>query len=492
MKKYLFGIIVLMILIFSSVVVSNFNIESVESLLRPPKNAGENAEIQMAFEESVADQYSLRSPLSGDYRSSFILVDLNDDGEEEVVVFYNKSSAVETIRMNILHLTNGEWKSIADFESFHSDVHMVDFADLYGDGNKEIIVGWSAYDQELNKTLCVYKIDFSQQEHMIDKVFSKKYADYMVCDIDNDSKSDILLFEKTSNAPIRGIKASYLNFKTKRVYISGEYVLDPNINSVVSVCFDNDPVNNFKRFYVDGYKADSGITTDVFYWNNNEKNFNRFNNDKSVSLVTLASRTTNVCCSDIDSDSLIEIPFEFSIPCSTVLSSDGSTDGEQVVVGWMKSSEREFIASEYELINASKSYSLIIHDDLIGRFTVKNDLNKGVITFYELLHDETPESHGKPKPKNEKNDKGSMYDAFLPGEQPEEHSEGESPVGKAYSTGKALFSILATAENDENLYELSGYRYIRRDNGYSYYCKIYDDGKDFGISKETIKKMLVT
>lgn len=486
MNKYITAAIMLLIVVLVSLVLSGYGFESVDNLMRPPKIEGENSEIQAAFEKSVDDKYRLISPLSGNYRSSFILVDLNDDGDNEVVVFYSTSTVSEIIRMNILDEINGEWNSIVDIESSHSDVHRVDFSDLDNDGKKELIIGWSLLDQELSNTLNVYKLNLGNSEQIIENVFTKEYTDYMICDVNGDDKSDVIIFENSVTDQYGGIKATYLDFKVDKVYAAGEFNLDPIISAITSISYDNASADGNKRFYIDGYKTDSGMTTDVFYWDNSDNVFSRIQTDSAVSVTSSAVRLFNVACSDINDDSVIEIPFEYELEKSEIISSANQENKQQHIIGWMQITDNSYEVVNYEIYNNSNGYILNINKESFGKFTVKNNLDTGVMTFYELFEIKGPED-GEAKPKKKKDENQP------PKENPDRDVKPrEEEQILQYEVGEELFSILTTKESYNNFYELSDYRFIKSDNGYSYYCRIYENGKNKGITKETIKQILIT
>ena len=83
----------------------------VETLLRPPRPAGEQQQIQKALEKYILSEqkkqaadtlggYILKYPRFGDHRSAFVLQDLNGNGVDEAIVFYSfgkENSNVDSI-----------------------------------------------------------------------------------------------------------------------------------------------------------------------------------------------------------------------------------------------------------------------------------------------------------------------------------------------------------------------------------------------------------
>lgn len=60
----------------------------VDSLLSPPVLSALQNEVDLALQDVVGEDFKLRYPSGGSYRSPYIFSDLDGDGAEEAVVFY--------------------------------------------------------------------------------------------------------------------------------------------------------------------------------------------------------------------------------------------------------------------------------------------------------------------------------------------------------------------------------------------------------------------
>ena len=159
MRKYAFAVLIIsMIALLGFVYISTY-FQPVDSLIRPPQAEGENLAIQLAFDDAVGGDYILKQPLNGSYRNAYTFIDLTGDNNDEVVVFYSKNDDLGIVRMNVLDKSDGKWVSIADFQSVHNDIQELGFADLNGDGTKEIIVGWTVTGESYSKLIKVYQIN---------------------------------------------------------------------------------------------------------------------------------------------------------------------------------------------------------------------------------------------------------------------------------------------------------------------------------------------
>lgn len=474
MKKYIGSLFVILITIGLIYILTGTSFEPVDRLMRPPKSEGRNSDIQTAFEASVTEKYILRSPLSGEHKSSFIFVDFNGDKSEEVVVFYSLSDVPDTVRMNILNKTGENWKSVADIESAHKQVHRVDFSDMDNDGIKEIITGWSIFDTELSNTLNIYKVIYNSNILNLKKIFESTYNEYILADMDSDGHSDMLILDNHRHNNKSDIKAAWYKFNGDKSILTGEIIVDPLISSVYSVCSDTDKETGYTRIYVDGYRNDSGMTTDLFYWDCKNNTFVRPFYSSSTSLASAATRGIALACRDVNNDSLIEIPFEEFIPESRIVTTSRTAAPQQNIVRWMTYSINGFNDVYFEIYNPHGDYSLKIKNDWYKKFSVINDTDKGEMTLFLLNpHDFSAfdnyndKDYGKPE---------FEFDIL-------NDDSVKNP---------ALFSILVIAENESNFHNLTGYKYIKSNNGYEYYCRIFAAGKKAGITKDSIKKILYT
>ena len=224
---------------------------------------------------------------------------------------------------------------------------------------------------------------------------------------------------------------------------------------------------------MDGYRKDGGMTTELFFWDNKENRFKASESEDSTAISVLATRNTVITCRDINDDGIIEIPFEEYINDSKVVSLAKSLGKQQSIINWVKSTGTGPVTVYYEIFNQN-NYSLKIDKEWYGYFTVKNDEDKSVLTFYAVENAQENLPFGSDDRSDRADD---IFDFHF-----NDGNENEN----------VLFSILSVLENENNFYDLSGYKFLKNDNGYSYFCYIYKEGKRWGITKDSLKKMLIT
>ena len=109
MKKKLFAMLLLCLCLCFSFSGCNFTLKAVDKMMHPPALSGENAGIQKAFEKAVNDKnIVMKTPTTGDYRSSFILYDFDGDGEDEAIALYSYSTDETAVYLHFLDCRDGE------------------------------------------------------------------------------------------------------------------------------------------------------------------------------------------------------------------------------------------------------------------------------------------------------------------------------------------------------------------------------------------------
>ena len=287
----------------------SLNFFSVESLMKPPTQPGENGEVQKAFLKLMGDKnIQLKAPQSGEYQTAFILRDLNGDSLDEAIVFYTDSSVDATVRMSLLECVNDTWVICADIKGSGNGVQDVSFSDYDSNGNFEIFVGWSLFDSKSTKIVSVYGVSLGKNGiYELTTLGNEYYSTKSFIDINGDDKKDLVLvyLDDTGEAQ-RSFFRCFSVTDNKSFVKFGETELSPNISSVSKIQTDVTTVNNKKatRVFVDCLKTDNTLFTEFLYWDS-----------MIISLVkgiesadTTTIRNSKVFCRDIDGDGLLEIP----------------------------------------------------------------------------------------------------------------------------------------------------------------------------------------
>ena len=271
---------------------------TVDELLAPPRPTGELYFIQKALDDSVSGDYVLKYPLSGDYRSAFVRKDVDGDGTVEAFAFYSTTSEnIVTMHVNLITKLKGEWTSVGDFPCVATGVDTVEFSDMDGDGNFEIVVGWSIYGT-VDKSVGVYSL---KNNVFAQRIF-ESYSRFMCQDIDGDKRNDLFLTHiDTAN---QQATAKFIRINEKGSAEINTCQLDGLVTShlqpVVSKLMGGE-----MAIYIDAVKGD-GMITEVLGLKKG-KLYNALENQSGGSIMS-TYRASNAEIMDIDGDGVYEIP----------------------------------------------------------------------------------------------------------------------------------------------------------------------------------------
>ena len=109
----------------------SFNM-NVESMLSPPRLTAEQEQIYQALLSDVGGaQISLKYPKSGEHLSAFTVADLDGDGSDEAIVFFDSGRTVaeeNPLRYCLLGQQNGKWKALKEYSTLGAEVERIDMS----------------------------------------------------------------------------------------------------------------------------------------------------------------------------------------------------------------------------------------------------------------------------------------------------------------------------------------------------------------------------
>lgn len=359
---------------------SSFTAEINEYIV-PPTPSGKLYDIQQALYGSVGTDITLRYPKSGDYKSAFVVRDIDGDAEEEALAFYSTLSSDNTTVMHINLITkNGEhYTSVNDYSVECAGVNSVGFADISGDGNPEIIVTWLIPSSPTDK-ISVFYYDNSTMT----KYIEEEYLTYTVCDIDARIGNELLIVSKDIENGEGYARLFEIN--EEDVLVTSECFMDSDIQSyqkpVLSTLKDGR-----NAVYIDAAKGTEGTVTELLFCDNEGNLINPFvktKNDKNTETL----RAAHTFSKDINGDGIYEIPFITQLPEIQ----DGEEREPLYLTEWREYSGEEFEVVASSLIDYSEGYTIIIPNGWANKITAEKS-EDGEKTVY--LYNEKTEKIGE-------------------------------------------------------------------------------------------------
>lgn len=333
---------------------------SVETLLTPPKLTTEQNEIYQALTNSSGEQIKLKYPKSGDYRSAFVLQNIDDEPDEEAMVFYEVKTAQSgegTLRLKFLDKFNGKWQAVYDLACVGTEVDSISFTQLGNQGTADIIVRYSM----LNQTEKYYSI-INYHDGVPQELYGSLYSCLEVMDLTADGYNELIAvvndkanqvstammftnteegFHKLSEVQLSGGAGEYVNVSkgmldenTKALFLDyssggGQYGTD------VLYCYGSRILNPDSI----GSNADSSI-------------INRITNDYMADIHSF----------DIDGDGFVEIPSTMPLPGYEIL-----TKPEQLcAVKWYTIIDNNYTQEHYSYYSSKYNFALLFPSRWIG------------------------------------------------------------------------------------------------------------------------------
>lgn len=355
MKRRIFCVVLCLTMLFLSGCTGI--VGTVDELLTPPRPSGELYFIQKALDDSVNEDYVLKYPTSGDYRSAFVRKDINGDGETEVFAFYSTTSDnIVTMHVNLILKENSKWKSVGDFKCVATGVDTVEFSDMDGDGVFEIVVGWSIYGS-VDKSVGVYTV----KNNLFAQRIIESYTRFLCRDIDGDSKSELFLTH-IDTANQRAV-AKLIKLTNKGTEELGACELDGKVTAHASPIVAK-MLGGKTAIYVDAVKGD-GMITEILCVSNG-KMYNVFEGEKGGTAMA-TYRASTVSIRDIDNDGVYEVP-------TLELMTQGGTTGDDVYKTYWYAYGSDYLALKCTTImNYADGWYIEIPKKWEDRITVIRD-----------------------------------------------------------------------------------------------------------------------
>ena len=354
---------------------------TVDTLLNAPKFTEEQSAIHQALIERVGENITLKYPKNGDYRSAFVIADIDDEPTDEALVFYEyaSSSGKNGLRVNILDKDeDGEWRSVKELAGGGTDIDRVVISSVGDSGDVDVLVGYQNLTSD-EKTLEIY----SYTDGEFERIATDLYSVLEPIDINSDGSNEIITISKAIDSETGQSEVTASLLRTQ----NGEITKDAGIkmcdDTVSYVKSQAGFIEGGRRaLFVDGLDQDGNLMTEIVYYRYSSlQNPMEQRPDK---LVPKCIRPAGYYSTDIDGDGIIEIP-----TTSPMIGYENAVTEEMVyTTTWSSYHDFYDLDEEYSgYYSITDGYFFAFPKRWNSSVTVKKDSESGELVFYKFTGD---------------------------------------------------------------------------------------------------------
>ena len=280
------------------------NIATPEELIEPPELNLEKQSMKEALEKFLPEDSTITAlpNLDGvDKEMAFSPIDLNDDGQLEMIAFY-KDKNTKLMGMLILSNKRDKWEKISDIKLNSFDILQFKVLDLDNDKNKEIVLGtYSDESISYGKKLTI----LSFKDNKATSILEMPYAGMALGDLDKDDSYEIAILYQNEEMienrlrimRVAGNKVSRID---EKIFPQG---VDPYSIAIGNIYDDEEVI------FVDSFSGIYEGRTDIFFFK--DKKIKDIEDYKGFKL---SDKSFPVQTKDVDSDGIMEVGIPFSPP----------------------------------------------------------------------------------------------------------------------------------------------------------------------------------
>jgi len=396
----------------------------VEELLSPPRLEGEQTEIYSALRKFTSGDIIFKYPRSGQYRSAFVVKDLDGEATDEAIVFYEVPNVSDgsSLRMNFLDKQDGKWVSVYDFAASGSEVDSVRFEDL-GNGSTMIIVTYL-----MQSTSDRYTSVMTYSNGVPEELMSVRNIYMDILDADGDGTNE--MFVITNERPTGSAWTRIYGTCSGSFGEIGFTPLNSGFAGIKDVfCGNCGDGGNLHAVFVDYTFSDGTFGTDAVISGNGIFYLSPAL-DPDVTLRVSNSYTPYIPCMDVDGDGETEVPRSVPFP-----GFEDMPAAEQVNLTEWYRLVRNGTAEElkYRSFAGTKGDYIFLFPDNWTGVTAAVSISEGMVVF-------------------------NRYDSI------------------SGTMGEEILRLYGTADSGADKFADSGYLYLGRSEstGYSYYAQLSD------------------
>jgi hypothetical protein len=271
-----------------------------DDLYSLPQASKEYLKLQEQINTVLATGAEYSPPTAGINRQSVQHRDLDGDGKNEALVFF-KTTEDKPLKIYIYKQTDGTYQTADVIEGIGTGIERIQYADMDGDGDSELIVGW-----QIAALLHMSIYSYHDNQHSL--LRECDYSRIVTNDMNGDGNTDIMALRLPS-AELPG-EADLFTLRPDGAVDKKTTALSKGI-AAISRIYRGKLSDNTPAVFVES-DYNGGVITDILTW--------CYGNlvNVSVSSVSGASEDTvrayAIYSADINSDGIREIPSPWLLP----------------------------------------------------------------------------------------------------------------------------------------------------------------------------------
>lgn len=276
---------------------------SAEELYRLPEATEDYHALQAALNAVLAEGYQYTAPTAGARQEPVQLVDLDGDGADETVAFF-RDTETGNVKVYVFSKEDGVYTAMA-VDGAGSGVAMVDYADLDGQGDLELVVTYQV-SEAVTQALQVYQYHRSE----VVSILTDSCSRYELADLDDDGLAE--LFCLTSSGAENLAVVKYYDGAEGQLQRSQEQRLScsyENLRRVQAARLED----GVSAMLATGVSGDGSLSTDIFLAQGTDLTVLEPKKDVNRGMSAEFAYPT-----DVDGDGAVEFPRVELLPAQTV------------------------------------------------------------------------------------------------------------------------------------------------------------------------------
>ena len=330
-------------------------------LFVPPGVSEDEQALRDAFHATCGEDVGYKSPIGGKYHSAFVIEDLDADGEREAMVFYAKDMFTEQICIALFEYRSPTWCYVDTIESDCTVVESVEISDMDGNGSNELLL-LTEHNEEKRMSLFAFADEPFGVQCLLEET---AYSALRLLDLDGDGNTEIFT---VSCSAVTGPQTSMRRMTDNGVRRLDWRKLDKDITSFGELYVRQDAQESV--FYVDAFKSDGTMITEVVCWNEQSDTLTVPLLDTKTQSTTQTARAGEISCMDVNADGAVEIPCRSALRFSEIWRNGTKSDESFYQTDWCVFRDGKLTSVRKTLLEPDTGWMFTVPEQWEGRFTV--------------------------------------------------------------------------------------------------------------------------